>query len=94
MKTGYVPLFTSPRNSLDGQISLVGNTACSVFLTTSETKTAVEAIQNVVPGLKVYQVPESDEVFDSKQPVERYAGRHRRDATAPTLILHTSGSTG
>lgn len=94
MKTGYVPLFTSPRNSLDGQVSLVKNTACTVFLTTSETKTAVEGIRNAVPVLKVYQVPTSDELFDSSQPVEHYLGRHRRDATAPTLILHTSGSTG
>ncbi|USP75682.1 uncharacterized protein yc1106_02956 [Curvularia clavata] len=94
MKTGYIPLFTSPRNSLDGQISLVENTACTVFLTTSDTKTAVEAIQKAVPGLKVYCVPTSDEVFDYNQPIKRYPGRHRRDATAPTLILHTSGSTG
>lgn len=94
MKIGYIPLFTSPRNSLDGQASLIENTACRVFLTTIETKSAVEAIQNAVPSLKVYQIPTSEETFQSSQPVEHYPGRHSRDATAPTLILHTSGSTG
>jgi acyl-CoA synthetase (AMP-forming)/AMP-acid ligase II len=94
LKTGYVPLFTSPRNSLEGQTSLVEKTACGIFLTTTETMPQVEAIRNAIPSLKVYQAPTVDEVFRPKSPAEHYRGRHSREIAAPSLILHTSGSTG
>ncbi|KAG9185655.1 hypothetical protein G6011_06986 [Alternaria panax] len=51
LKTGYVPFFTSPRNSIDGQKSLMEKTACTIFLSTVETMPQVEAIKDAVPGL-------------------------------------------
>ncbi|RYN15583.1 hypothetical protein AA0121_g10488 [Alternaria tenuissima] len=94
LKTGYVPLFTSPRNSLEGQKSLVEKTACTIFLSTVETMPQVEVIKDAVPSLQVYQAPATAELLDSSLPAEHYKGRHSRDVTAPSLILHTSGSTG
>jgi acyl-CoA synthetase (AMP-forming)/AMP-acid ligase II len=94
LKTGYVPLFTSPRNSLDGQKSLVEETACTIFLTTVDTMPQVEAIKEAVPNLKIYEAPTSQELLDPSVPAEHYPSRQSRDATAHTLILHTSGSTG
>ena len=94
LKTGYIPMFTAPRNSLGGQKSPLEKAKCTVFLTSSETKPIVETIQNAVPGLKVYQVPTFDDLFYSSQHAEHYPGRHSRDMAAHTLILHTSGSTG
>jgi hypothetical protein len=94
LKTGYVPLFTSPRNSLDGQRSLVEKTACTIFLSTVETMPHVDVIKDAVPSLKVYQAPATAELLDPSLPAEHYPGRHSRHVTAHSLILHTSGSTG
>ena len=94
LKTGYVPLFTSPRNSLDGQKSLVEKTDCTIFLTTCDTMPQVEAIKAAVPSLTIYETPTTKELLDSSLPAEHYPGRQDRDVTAHSLILHTSGSTG
>ncbi|UPX12197.1 uncharacterized protein EKO05_0002760 [Ascochyta rabiei] len=94
LKAGYVPLFISPRNSLDGQKSLVQKTNCDIFLTTAETVSQVEIIREAIPHLKVYKAPTTQELLDSSLPTSQYAGRHNRDVAAHSLILHTSGSTG
>lgn len=94
LKLGYVPLFTSPRNSLEGQESLIQKTKCEVFLTTAESKSQVDKIQQAIPKLKVFQAPTSQELLDSSQSAPYYAGRQSRDGNAHSLILHTSGSTG
>jgi acyl-coenzyme A synthetase/AMP-(fatty) acid ligase len=94
LKVGYVPLFTSPRNSLDGQKYLVEKTNCEIFLTTIETAPQVEAIRAAIPNLRVFQAPTTQELLDPHIPVPYYAGRQSRDVSAHSLILHTSGSTG
>ena len=94
LKTGYLPLFTSPRNSLDGQKNLLEKTECGILLTTVEMQTQVKSIQEVMPDLKVFTAPTANEVFDPSLDVPKYEGRHSRDVKAPGLIIHTSGSTG
>jgi len=94
LKTGYVPLFTSPRNSLDGQKSLVEKTNCTIFLTTVDMMPQVQAIKGAVPSLTIYEAPTTTELVDPSLPTEHYPGRQNRDVTAHSLILHTSGSTG
>jgi len=94
LKTGYIPLFTSPRNSLDGQKSLVEKTDCTIFLTTVDMMPQVQAIKGAVPGLTIYEAPTSKELLDPSLPTEHYPGRQNRDVAAHSLILHTSGSTG
>ncbi|XPS96951.1 hypothetical protein M3J09_006198 [Ascochyta lentis] len=94
LKAGYVPLFTSPRNSLDGQKSLVQKTNCEIFLTTVETLPQVEIIREAIPSLKIFQSPTTEELLDPSLPASKYAGRHSRDVAAHSLVLHTSGSTG
>lgn len=94
LKAGYVPLFTSPRNSLDGQKFLVEKTNCTLFFTTVEIASQVEPIQRAIPQLRILQAPTTQELLDPHLPVSYYAGHHSRDAAAVSLILHTSGSTG
>ena len=94
LKAGYVPLFTSPRNSLEGQKSLVEKTNCSIFLATAEMASQAETIRKAVPQLKIFQAPTIQEILDPNLPKSHYAGRHSHDADAHSLILHTSGSTG
>jgi acyl-coenzyme A synthetase/AMP-(fatty) acid ligase len=94
LKTGYVPLFNSPRNSLEGQKFLVEKTNCEIFLTTVETISQVKTIQEAIPHMKVFETPSTKELLDPSRPASHYTGRHSRDAAAHSLILHTSGSTG
>lgn len=94
LKVGYVPLFTSPRNSLEGQKSLLEKTNCRIFLATVDMKKQLEVIQQAVPHLKVFQAPTTQELLDPKLPVSHYASRQDGDAGAHSAILHTSGSTG
>ena len=94
LKAGYVPLFTSPRNSLDGQKYLVEKTGCEIFLTTIETAPQVEAIREAIPHLRVFQAPTTQELLDPDILAPHYIGRQNRDVAARSLILHTSGSTG
>lgn len=94
LKAGYVPLFTSPRNSLDGQKFLVEKTNCEIFLTTAETASQVEMIQEDAPQVRVFTAPTTQELLDPHVSVPSYSGKHSQDASADSLILHTSGSTG
>ena len=94
LKAGYVPMFTSPRNSLDGQTSLVEKTNCDVFMTTAETATQVAAIQEAMPHLKTIQIPEAEVLMDLNASLAHFESRQDRNVTARSLILHTSGSTG
>lgn len=94
LKAGYVPLFTSPRNSLDGQKFLVEKTNCEIFLTSAETAPQVEMIRKEVPRVRIFTTPTTQELLDPSLSVPSYSGRHSRDMSADHLILHTSGSTG
>jgi acyl-CoA synthetase (AMP-forming)/AMP-acid ligase II len=94
LKAGYVPLFTSPRNSLEGQKSLVEKTDCNIFLATAEMASQAEVIRKAVPQLKIFQAPTTQELLDPYLHVANYAGHHSHDPDAHSLILHTSGSTG
>ncbi|KAG9197068.1 hypothetical protein G6514_002473 [Epicoccum nigrum] len=94
LKAGYVPLFTSPRNSLEGQKSLVEKTNCNIFLSTAEMASQAEVIRKAVPQLKIFQAPTTQELLDPYLHVANYAGHHSHDPDAHSLILHTSGSTG
>ncbi|KAF2848117.1 acetyl-CoA synthetase-like protein [Plenodomus tracheiphilus IPT5] len=94
LMTGYIPLFTSPRNSLDGQKSLLRKTGCEIFLTTIEMQTQLKTIQEALPEIKVYTGPTFQELFGRDEDVVKYKGRYSRDVNAHSLIIHTSGSTG
>lgn len=94
LKVGYVPLFTSPRNSLDGQKYLIEQTNCGVFLTTTETRPQVDVIHKAIPQLKIFQVPATAELLNPSLSTSHYVGRQSRNVASHSLILHTSGSTG
>ncbi|KAF1977379.1 acetyl-CoA synthetase-like protein [Bimuria novae-zelandiae CBS 107.79] len=94
LKAGYVPLFTSPRNSLDGQRHVLEKTGCEIFMSSAETAKQVDGIREAIPHLRTVQVPKIREILEMKSSVTTYKGRHSRDVDAHSLILHTSGSTG
>lgn len=94
LKTGYVPLFPSPRNSLPGQRNLLEQTRCGVMITTTEMEGTTRMIQDAVPGLKVLTLPMATEILEERAAVAKYEGRHGRHSGDWSLVLHTSGSTG
>ena len=94
LKTGHVPLFTSPRNSLEGQKSLLEKTGCGVMLTTAEMEGPVGVIRDAVPGLRVFTLPMATEMVEESVAVAKYEGRHGRGVGDGSVVLHSSGSTG
>jgi acyl-CoA synthetase (AMP-forming)/AMP-acid ligase II len=93
LKVGYVPLFVSPRNSPEGQKSILQETECTRFLSTPDRHQCFEVIRKIAPNTQIVAVPPLlDLLYPSHQ--RPYDGRHSRDTVAVSLILHTSGSTG
>ncbi|RYN85783.1 hypothetical protein AA0119_g13131 [Alternaria tenuissima] len=94
LKVGYVPLLVSPRNSPEGQQSILKETECTLFLSTPDRHRCFEDIQKVAPNTQIVEVPLLLDLLDPSHRPPHYDGRHRRDGAANSLILHTSGSTG
>ena len=89
-----MPLFVSPRNSPEGQESILKETECTLFLSTPDRHRCFEDIQKVAPNTQIVEVPRLLDLLDPSHRPPHYDGRHRRDGSANSLILHTSGSTG
>ena len=93
IKAGWKAFFPSPRNSLEGQLSLLEKTNCHVFY-------FADAYRSVVEPLLPYRQMEAVEAPDVSTwlssnsapfPYDRTLEQSRWD---PLVVLHTSGSTG
>lgn len=94
VKTGHKPFWSSPRNSHEGHISLMGSTKCKYFLTPAEMPPGVAAI---IDELNLRHVVVPDEaVWMNPEPVPHYPyGKSYDEAMYdPFLVLHTSGTSG
>ncbi|ETS80548.1 hypothetical protein PFICI_08077 [Pestalotiopsis fici W106-1] len=94
IKAGYQALLLSPRNSLDGNMALLEDTDCKIWMNASSTFSAVSEILKKremvvvnVPGL--FELLEADPV--PHFPYEKVWKDASKD---PFCILHTSGTTG
>jgi hypothetical protein len=87
-------MFTSPRNFLEGQVSLVNKTSCRAFLYTPEVELQVQQLKNAVPDLQIYMAPSLSELLHPEATHGHYVGHHSKENEAHCLILHSSGSTG
>jgi acyl-coenzyme A synthetase/AMP-(fatty) acid ligase len=96
LKVGYIPIFVSPRNSVDGNISLLKEANCEIFLTGTQVSRQVSDLKDKLPRLTVFSVPSVREggLFRPMLSDSPYMGRHSRNEADPSIILHTSGSTG
>ena len=88
-------LFLSPRNSLEGQLSLVDACKCKVFLTSATCPPPVQAIVDA-RDIRHIRVPPLEDLLDGPLPKRRPPSlrtfndmRHE-----PLAYLHSSGSTG
>ena len=87
-------LLVSPRNSLQGQQSLLEKTRCSKFLFSEEMQDLAQTLKDQNHSLNIVQVPDLTEAIDTHTSVDPYPGNFSEDENEPVMVLHTSGSTG
>ncbi|KAK4122026.1 acetyl-CoA synthetase-like protein [Parathielavia appendiculata] len=95
LKCGYKALLLSPRNSREGNVSLLKNTRCSKLAFTAELRSMVTELVEETPGLKVSQLPGLHDLLTAPDTThyESLADGHMQDDET-VAILHSSGTTG
>ncbi|MCJ1401925.1 hypothetical protein MMC11_005142 [Xylographa trunciseda] len=91
-KLGYTTLLPSPRNSVEGHLSLFDHTKCNTLLSAAETK--IDHILAERP-MRYFVVATLDELL-AEGSVAQYAYNKTFEDAAhdPFIVIHTSGSTG
>ncbi|MCJ1433008.1 hypothetical protein MMC27_002367 [Xylographa pallens] len=91
-KLGYATLLPSPRNSVEGYLSLFDHTKCHTLLNATETK--INHILAVRP-MRHFAVATLDELLAEGSVAQYvYEKIFENAASDPFVIIHTSGSTG
>ena len=93
VKAGCKALLVSPRNSIEGQLSLFERTNCQHFWYSELLQLPVRAWLLERP-MKTYIVPHESEWLDSDAPAFAYNKTFADAQWDPMVVLHTSGSTG
>ena len=85
-------LFLSPRNNLEGHLHVLQGVDCQIFLSAQDTN-----IEHIVSKRPMFTstVPQLEELLD-EYPVETYPYLKTFEEARmdPSLVLHTTGSTG
>lgn len=86
-------LFTSPRNSLEGEIAVIEGVHCKTWLVPSKGSN-IQRVLAVYP-LSILNIPDLDYFLDSEAvPHYNYNKKWDVGRSEPCWVLHTSGSTG
>ncbi|KAI8625476.1 hypothetical protein F5Y19DRAFT_489620 [Xylariaceae sp. FL1651] len=94
VKAGYQALFISPRNSLEGQLSLFNQTSCDIIFCTESYLPVVET-WSLQRKMRIIQVEDLDKWFPRDEvPHFSYKKTFEDAEFEPLCVLHTSGSTG
>jgi acyl-CoA synthetase (AMP-forming)/AMP-acid ligase II len=97
MKAGHPLLIPSPRNALPNTASLLDVTNCKVLFYSGgggPMEAQARALQKLVPGLKIFEVPSLADMVHSKTVHYPYTKTWEEAKDDAVLIVHTSGSTG
>ncbi|KAK0707252.1 hypothetical protein B0H67DRAFT_612024 [Lasiosphaeris hirsuta] len=98
LKTGYKSFLSSPRNSIEGHVSLLKATKCTKFVFSQEFQNLANALSASVEGLKAVEVPPLDVLLHTDPDAPPYQSRvgvgERMEARETVMILHSSGTTG
>ncbi|KAI9836987.1 MAG: hypothetical protein M1819_000636 [Sarea resinae] len=91
-KVGYKVLFTSPRNSVEGHLSVLEKTDCRILIRDAHSKFGKvlekRAMRDII-GLGI-----DDVLAEEAVPHYAYEKKYEDVENEPFLVLHTSGSTG
>lgn len=93
IKAGCKALFVSPRNSLEGQLSLLERTRCAHFWHADSFRSLVQPCLERRP-MKAISVPEAEDWLNSDPEPFPYSRTFDDARWDPLVVLHTSGSTG
>ncbi|RDW80736.1 hypothetical protein BP5796_05434 [Coleophoma crateriformis] len=94
VKTGHPLLVPSTRNALPNTKALLDSTKCSHFFYTATMAPQAIALQEICPGLQIFQIPGFDEMLASPAKYYPYLQTWDEAKNDVFLIVHTSGSTG
>ncbi|CAG7922423.1 unnamed protein product [Penicillium olsonii] len=91
-KTGYRLLLSSPRNSVEGHVSLIEQSGCGFWVTTTGIG-SLDFIQDL--GIPCIEAPELSQLLEENA-VDNYPYTNSWDEGRADILalLHTSGSTG
>lgn len=94
VKAGYKMLYTSLRNSVQGDIAVVEAADCRIWLVPSRGSNVQRLLDQNIP-LRTVPIPDLGELLDRK-PISLYEYNKTWDTGKrdPCWVLHTSGSTG
>ncbi|KPM41877.1 hypothetical protein AK830_g4721 [Neonectria ditissima] len=93
VKAGHKALFISPRNSLEGQLSLLEATDCHAVWYASQYQSTVQPWLHK-RDMQSTEVPSADTWLSSTLPPFPYSKPFEEARWDPLVVLHTSGSTG
>ncbi|EFX04332.1 nonribosomal peptide synthetase [Grosmannia clavigera kw1407] len=105
-KAGGQVLLISPRNTVEGQVSLFASTGCRALWAPATSRSLVESWPAQTPGgLALFTMPELDALLADDDDAAAQGAGFSRDpfpfhrtfdeaATEALVILHTSGTTG
>ncbi|KAK3652165.1 hypothetical protein LTR56_005296 [Elasticomyces elasticus] len=94
MKIGLKPLLLSPRNSPDGQTSLLAQTTCKAVLHTESVDFAIGVIRKSGSQLPMRQIPSSDDLCQLKNSSVPVPDQSFEGEDDIIMYLHSSGTTG
>ncbi len=94
IKAHHKALFISPRNSLEGQLSLFEATACDIVYYADPFGPAVETWLRKRPTMRATKVAGADAWLQSNAAPFLYTRSFEQARFEPVVVLHTSGSTG
>jgi len=95
VKAGYKALFVSPRNTLEGQLSLFQATACDTLLFAAPMRKLVQPWLDARVSMRSFEVSPLPEWFPEEKAPDLPFGKTYAEARwDPLVVLHTSGSTG
>lgn len=93
VKAGHQAFFVSPRNSLEGFLSLFEATNCNAFYYAEANRQLVQAWQKK-RKMQAFAAPSPDVWLNAEPQLFPYSKSFEEAQWDPMVVLHTSGSTG
>lgn len=96
IKTSHPILLPSVKNALPNTVSLINTTGAKTLFYSGKGPLEEQALalQKLVPGLSIYEIPALEEMYTIPAPSYPYTKTFQEAKHDRVIIVHTSGSTG